>query len=40
VERWFGLITDRMVRRGTFRSVAELNIEPKAVVWTAAVKKN
>jgi transposase len=46
VERWFGLITDRMIRRGTFRSVAELeraiyqwlanwNTEPKAFVWTA-----
>lgn len=46
VERWFGLITERMIRRGTFRSVAELeraiyewlatwNNEPKAFVWTA-----
>src|SRR3990172_3506841 len=46
VERWFGLITDRMIRRGTFRSVAELeraiyqwlanwNAEPTAFVWTA-----
>ena len=46
VERWFGLITDRMIRRGTFRSVAELeraiyqwlanwNNEPIAFVWTA-----
>ena len=46
VERWFGLITDRMIRRGTFRSVAELeraiyqwlatwNTEPQAFVWTA-----
>ena len=46
VERWFGLITDRMIRRGTFRSVAELeraiyqwlaqwNTAPKAFVWTA-----
>src|SRR3974377_1957112 len=46
VERWFGLITDRMIRRGTFRSVAELeraiyqwlancNDDPKAFVWTA-----
>jgi len=46
VERWFGLITDRMIRRGTFRSVAELeraiyqwlanwNNEPKPFVWTA-----
>ncbi len=46
VERWFGLITDRMIRWGTFRSVAELegaiyrwlaqwNTDPKAFVWTA-----
>ena len=46
VERWFGLITARMIRRGTFHSVAELeraiyewlanwNTEPKAFVWTA-----
>jgi transposase len=46
VERWFGLLTDRMIRRGTFRSVAELeraiyqwlatwNNEPIAFVWTA-----
>ncbi len=46
VERWFALITDRMIRRGTFRSVAELeraiyqwlaswNNEPKPFVWTA-----
>jgi hypothetical protein len=24
VEHWFGLITERMIRRGTFRTVAEL----------------
>ena len=47
VERWFGLITDRMTRRRTFRSVAELeraiyqrlahwNNDPQALVWTAA----
>jgi transposase len=46
VERWFGLITDKMIRRGTFRSVDELeraiylwlstwNNEPKAFVWKA-----
>jgi transposase len=46
VERWFALITDRMIRRGTFRSVAELeraiyqwlahwNNDPKPFVWTA-----
>jgi transposase len=46
VERWFGLITDRMIRRGTFRSVAELeraiyqwlatwNEQPQPFAWTA-----
>jgi len=46
VERWFGLITDKMIRRGTFHSVAELeraiyawlatwNDTPKAFVWKA-----
>jgi transposase len=46
VERWFGLITERMIRRGTFHSVAELeraiyqwlahwNQEPQPFVWTA-----
>ena len=46
VERWFGLITERMIRRGTFRSVAELehaiyhwlanwNQDPHPFVWTA-----
>lgn len=46
VERWFGLITERMIRRGTFRSVAELeraiyqwlatwNQGPHPFVWTA-----
>jgi len=46
VERWFGLITDKMIRRGTFRSVDELeraiygwlahwNDKPKAFVWKA-----
>src|SRR5574341_251817 len=46
VERWFALITDRMIRRGTFHSVAELehaiyqwlanwNQEPQPFVWTA-----
>jgi transposase len=44
VERWFGLITDKMIRRGTFHSVTELetaiyqwlanwNGEPKPFVW-------
>jgi transposase len=46
VERWLGLITDKMIRRGTFRSVEELeraiyawlagwNDKPKAFVWKA-----
>src|SRR5574341_183608 len=46
VERWFALITDRMIRLGTFHSVAELehaiyqwlanwNQEPQPFVWTA-----
>lgn len=46
VERWFGLITDKMNRRGTFHSVDELeraiypwlagwNDKPKAFVWKA-----
>jgi transposase len=47
VERLFGLITDRMIRRGTFRSVEELeraiyawlanwNNEPQPFIWTAS----
>src|ERR1035437_4738997 len=47
VERWFGLITDKMIRRGTFHSVQELeraiyswlaawNDTPKAFVWKAS----
>ena len=46
VERWFGLITDKMIRRGTFHCVDELetaiyqwlanwNHEPKPFVWKA-----
>jgi len=46
VERWFGLITDRMIRRGTFCSVPELeqaiyqwlaiwNHQPKPFIWKA-----
>ena len=46
VERWFGLIADKRIRRGTFHSVAELeralyawlatwNDTPKAFVWKA-----
>lgn len=46
VERWFGLITGRMIRRGTFHSVKELehaiyqwlvnwNSQPKPFIWRA-----
>ena len=46
VERWFGLITDKMIRRGTFHSVDELeraiygwlanwNDKPKPFIWKA-----
>ena len=46
VERLFGIITDRMIRRGTFHNVAELetaiykwlaawNTSPKPFTWTA-----
>lgn len=46
VERWFGLITDKMIRRSTFLSVQELeraiyawlaswNDKPKSFVWKA-----
>jgi transposase len=46
VERWFGLITERMIRPATFRSVAELeraiyqwlatwNEQPQPFAWTA-----
>ena len=46
VERWFGLITERMIRRGTFRSVPELegaiyqwlakwNNAPQPFIWRA-----
>lgn len=49
VERWFGLITDKMIRRGTFHSVDELeraiyawlaewNGAPKAFVWKATAE--
>jgi len=45
VERWFGLITEKQIRRGTFRSTSELeqainhylatyNDGPKPFVWT------
>lgn len=46
VERWFGLLTERMIRRGTFHSVADLeraiyqwlanwNEEPRPFIWKA-----
>jgi hypothetical protein len=46
VERWFGLITERMIRRGTFHTVAQLecaiyqwlanwNQNPRAFIWKA-----
>ncbi len=49
VERWFGLITERMMRRGTFHSVAELehaiykwlanwNQKPQTFVWKATAE--
>src|SRR5215831_7046298 len=49
VERWFGLITDKMIRRGTFHSAAELeraiyawlaswNDKPKPFVWKATAE--
>jgi len=50
VERWFREITDKRIRRGTFKSVPDLvkaimqyidahNQNPKAFVWTASVEK-
>ena len=50
VERWFGELTEKAVRRGTFISVAELqeamdqflqawNEAPRPFVWTATVEK-
>ncbi len=49
VERWFREITAKCIRRGVFRSVAELiaaiheyleasNEQPKPFVWTASVE--
>ena len=49
VERWFALITERMIRRGTFRSVVELesaiyqwlghwNQQPRPFVWKASAE--
>jgi len=48
VERWFGELTSRRIRRGVFISVEDLenaireflaawNVEPKPLVWTATV---
>ena len=50
VERWFREITDKRIRRGSFRSVAELieaindyleqnNSQPKPFVWTASLQQ-
>jgi transposase len=50
VERWFGKLTDKRIRRGTFYSVDELeqaileyldenNKNPKPFVWTATVEQ-
>jgi hypothetical protein len=47
VERFFGLITEHRIRRGVFKSVAELqaaieqylethNADPRPFVWTAS----
>jgi transposase/transcriptional regulator with XRE-family HTH domain len=49
VERWFGELTSKRIRRGSFRSVEDLekaiaeflaawNQQPKPFVWTATVK--
>jgi transposase len=49
VERWFGELSEKAVRRGVFRSVADLqqaiaafmtawNANPKPFVWTASVE--
>jgi hypothetical protein len=48
VERWFGEITRKRIRRGTFSSVSDLvfaieefirinNVNPKPFVWTKKV---
>lgn len=50
VERWFGELSEKAVRRGAFRSVTELqqaieefmtawNANPKPFVWSASVEK-
>jgi transposase len=49
IERWFGQLTDKMIRRGVFKSVEALiaaimrfvekhNDQPKSFVWTAKVQ--
>jgi hypothetical protein len=49
VERWFGHLDNKAIRRGVFRSVADLeaaieaflnawNRDPKPFVWTATVE--
>lgn len=49
IERWFAELTDKMIRRGVFKSVATLidaimrfvethNHQPKSFVWTAKVE--
>jgi hypothetical protein len=49
VERWFGELTQKAVRRGVFRSVPQLieaiqafldahNADPKPFVWTATAE--
>ena len=50
VERWFREITDKRIRRGSFRSVPELvdavmqfveanNADPKPLIWTASAER-
>ena len=50
IERWFGHLTQKRIRRGTFRNLPELiyaihefigltNKDPKQFVWTATTKK-
>jgi transposase len=50
VERWFGKLTEKRIRRGSFFSVEELvqaideyleenNRQPKPFIWTASVEK-
>ncbi|NRB82141.1 MAG: IS630 family transposase [Saccharospirillaceae bacterium] len=50
VERWFGLITDKTIRRGNFKSTKQLvekidefvqkhNQDPKPFTWTAAAEE-